>query len=78
MAVGEKNIPPLTHRRGPGRDSWRAVNAAQWDGTGRPWTRRWQAAGRGGGVWRRRRFGQAPWWLSGVREGSRRGPLLEQ
>jgi hypothetical protein len=36
-----------------GRDSRRGVNAALWDGTGRPATRWWQAAGHGGGVgWR--------------------------
>jgi hypothetical protein len=34
MAV--EKISALTHRRGPGRDSWRGVIAAQWDGTGRP------------------------------------------
>jgi hypothetical protein len=36
-----------------GRDSQRGVNAALWDGTGRPATWWWQAAGCGGGVgWR--------------------------
>jgi hypothetical protein len=36
-----------------GRDSRRGVNAVLWDGTGRPATRWWQAAGHGGGVgWR--------------------------
>jgi hypothetical protein len=36
-----------------GRDSRRGVNAALWDGTGRPATRWWQAAGRSSGVgWR--------------------------
>jgi hypothetical protein len=51
---------------------------ALWDGTGQPATRWWQAVGRGGGVWWTRQLGQAPWWPSGVREGSRRGPVLEQ
>jgi hypothetical protein len=61
-----------------GRDSRRGVNAAMWDGTGRPATRWWQAAGRGGVVGWRRRLGQVPRWPPGVRERSRRGPVLEQ
>jgi hypothetical protein len=61
-----------------GRDSRRGVNVALWDGTGRPATRWWQAAGRGGGVGWRRRLGQAPWWPPSVREWSRNGPVLEQ
>jgi hypothetical protein len=75
MAVGEEKYPAVDPSgEAPGRDSWRGVNAAQWDGTGR--------SGRGGG---RRQVAAAVYGggngsgrPSGAREGSRRGPVLEQ
>jgi hypothetical protein len=57
MAVRRKNLTVDPTGGVLGRDSWRGVNAALWDGTGRPATRWWQAAGRGGAVWWRRRLG---------------------